>query len=938
MVAKLKVGTLNIRSLRHKLDDLTRLIASEDLDIIGITETWLDCTVSDGELLIPGFTLHRRDRMNRRGGGVCVYCRDTLPVKHRLDLETQDVEVTWIEVGTADKFLFGCLYRPPDENLDYWDRLDAALSKPALLSADKFLCGDLNVDVTLGVAITANHDALSELCEMHDLHISASGTTRVGFRTSPSTLDLLLLSFSEKLASSNVKVIDVPFSDHSSVTCDLEAQINHMPRAIRESRNLKKINVANFRHDIACQSFDKIKDFADVNEMWSCWLSLFTEVLEAHAPLRPRQPRPKGSVPWMDKTLLQLIASRKRLHRKYIRDNRSEEAYEQFKEARARAHAYNRKQKALYFQEQCVLNSTDSRKMWNVINTVTGRRRMKLDPICSAGSISQVFNEIVTDNTRPLSLIAPDSAQSSVIESPMLSQFKPVDEDKVMVLLAKICPSKATGSDGIPGMLLKVCADILAPSLTLIINKSLETGTIPTEMKLAHISPLHKAGDRQNPRNYRPVSLLPIASKILERIISEQLKQFLEESGAIPPMQFAYRCMHSTEDALTVATERLLVARDTGLVSAVALIDLSKAFDKVRHKEMIAALQKIGINGCALEWFVNYLSDRKQQVVIGQNKSEPFLVSCGVPQGSVLGPTLFSIYVRELPTVVTSPSIQVLQYADDIMLHASAATADAVKDHLTEAVSSLADWLRSLGLILNETKSQVLWVSSANQPIEQLQVKCNTVPLPNVTEAKYLGVTIDQELSWKAHVKLKAQSVAKQIGALRRASASLPVNARYMYYSSVIMSNLMYGSNAFVSSLSASSLDRIVKLQKRALRGIFKLPNWTHTAPLFIRFNEISINDKMLQKFAYLVWRTQYGSLGELVTQLYHRRLSSLDNRVTRGCSQISLVLPPAYRLLGLRRPAFHGAVLWNNLPLAARNSTTKQSFFQNLPKNMPLT
>ena len=247
---------------------------------------------------------------------------------------------------------------------------------------------------------------------------------------------------------------------------------------------------------------------------------------------------------------------------------------------------------------------------------------------------------------------------------------------------------------------------------------------------------------------------------------------------------------------------------------------------------------------------------------------------------------------------------------------------------MTEAVSSLADWLRSLGLTLNETKSQVLWVSSAKLPIEQLQVKCNTVPLPNVTEAKYVGVTIDQELSWKAHVKLKAQSVAKQVGALRRASASLPVNARYMYYSSVIMSNLMYGSNAFVSSLSASSLDSIVKLQKKALRGIFKLPNWTHTAPLFIRFDEISISDKMLQKFAYLVWRTQYGSSGELVTQLYHRRLSSLDNRVTRGCSQVSLVLPPANCLLGLRRPAFQGAVLWNSLPLAARNSTTKQSFF----------
>ena len=561
--------------MRHKIDDLERIIEVNNIDIIGITETWLDSSIGNGEIHIPGFSLHRLDRSGHRGGGVCIicrlYCRDSIPARPRCDLETDSTELAWLEIGSKKKFLFGCIYRPPHQPQSYWDELDSALSQADFRSQDRLICGDFNVDLTPGVRDTAHHDGLFDLCVAHELRWEASGTTRIGFRTPPSTLDLILLPTG--FAQATCQVTDVPFSDHSLVSCVIDVQIASVPRVICECRNLNKIDGQEFRRDIAAAPFARVRDFTDVDDMWKFWLDLFMQILDSHAPLRSRRPRKKQSVPWMNETLLHLISRRRKLHRAYIRQNRCAEAYAHFRDARAKAHDYNRTLKSAYFLRQCELHSSDSRKMWKVINTVTGRQSNKLDPFCSAKEIGHVFNEIVTDNTRPPCL-GTKLAPTSTADSTPLSSFDCVEEEKVRSLLARICPSKATGSDGVPGTLLKLCVDILAPSLTVIINQSLRTGTVPSLMKVANICPLHKGGDRVEPRNYRPVSLLPVVSKVLERVVADQLNKFLATRDVLPCEQFAYRRHHSTEDALTIAAERFLASRDFSQVSAAAFIDL----------------------------------------------------------------------------------------------------------------------------------------------------------------------------------------------------------------------------------------------------------------------------------------------------------------------------------------------------------------------------
>ena len=228
-----------------------------------------------------------------------------------------------------------------------------------------------------------------------------------------------------------------------------------------------------------------------------------------------------------------------------------------------------------------------------------------------------------------------------------LHRFDPVAPSDVYTYLLRVAASKATGSDGIPGSVLKECADVLAYSLAVLFCASLRTGVVPSAFKLASVVPLSKSGDPSLPNNNRPVSLLPIISKLLEKIVQRQLVRQL------PTTQFAYRQHHPTDDALCLLTDSLFAAKDRGNVTGLCTLDMSKAFDKFRHSQLIVDLFDVGVCGSALTWFASYLTAREQMVCIGPTTSQPTPCMCGVPQGSVLGPVLFSIYTRNAPPSCT---------------------------------------------------------------------------------------------------------------------------------------------------------------------------------------------------------------------------------------------------------------------------------------------
>ena len=267
-------------------------------------------------------------------------------------------------------------------------------------------------------------------------------------------------------------------------------------------------------------------------------------------------------------------------------------------------------------------------------------------------------------------------------------------------------------------------------------------------------------------------------------IAARQLRSYLEEFSIIPKEQFAYRQHHSTEDALVYAINNFLMAKDQGLYTGLVFVDMSKAFDRVEHQTLINDLSNIGVRGSALKWFINYLTDRQQQIRCGNTVSAPTSCSRGVPQGSVLGPLLFLLYTRKVPEVLSATkTITSVLFADDILIYCSGKKPTTLAACLSEAATRLGTWLTERGLCINVNKTKAMLLPPKHQQCPaDISIRCCDATLSIVNEYKYLGVIIDSTLSWEAHVDSVVSKVAKKIGALRRAGNSLTQAARRQYY------------------------------------------------------------------------------------------------------------------------------------------------------------
>ena len=783
--------------------------------------------------------------------------------------------------------------------------------------------GDFNVNVSTPYPPCPIARKFLELCNCYGLTNHVHAPTRISPACPSGTTIDLILSASQDI--SECHVLPLTISDHFGIEANLHLQVSRSvsPQAVervRAQRNTRSVNLCEFRRDVSSAGLDDFTNTRDVDTMWASWHTKFLAVVDKHAPIRYVSSNRKSHPPWSDRELHKLNQRKNQLHRRWLRDKGNQNLHVQFKQARSSArNAYRRKRKD-FFRAQCAASSQNPRKLWNVINSVTNRKRVRVEPTCPIEEVSSVFQAVVTDNARPHSIPLPQGPQPQTA----MSELPQVSFGEVERLLRQINPAKATGSDGIPGHLLKCCADILAASVATLFNASLVNGTVPTAFKLAHVIPLFKAGDPSIPTNFRPVSLLPILSKLLEKVVQKKLAQFLDISGTLPTTQFAFRAGHSTEDALVLMLNRILSARDKRLCTGICLLDMSKAFDKVRHERLLQDLFDIGITGTALKWFSAYLSGRTQRICIGRDQSAISAPSCGVPQGSVLGPILFSIYTREVPTIANQSSS--VQFADDIALISSSTSLDTVSATLSASVSALADWLQTRGLILNATKSHVIPVypnRQPQQPQHTINVNCHETPIPVVTAARYLGVLLDSDLSWTPHVDRCTARLAQRIGALWRLRRCLTHQSRVLYFKAIIMSDLMYGSNAFSPLLTANQLDRLQVMQNRAARAVFGLSHHTSARTLLLQLDTYRVSEIFRQKFIVLVWRSR----NEHASSELQALLVPSSAGPTRLHSTMGLRQPPVSTRFGKGCLAFRGAQLWNTLPSDIRAISTLRQF-----------
>ena len=327
-------------------------------------------------------------------------------------------------------------------------------------------------------------------------------------------------------------------------------------------------------------------------------------------------------------------------------------------------------------------------------------------------------------------------------------KLKKMSEDEICKLLNKLNVAKATGHDGLSARFLKDGASIISSPLTYVINLSLECSQVPNAFKTAKVLPLFKKGDRNNCGNYRPVSILPVVSKIFERVVCNQLQEYLYDNNLLYVNQSGFRKHHSTDTALISLSNMIFENMDQGNFTGLILLDLQKAFDTVNHEILLHKLKLIGACPKTVTWFKSYLTGRSQFVDVGRMRSDPDQVVCGVPQGSILGPVLFLLYLNDMSTPIDQ-NCSLFLYADDSALAVSSPDINYIQERLSTNMNSLSGWLleNKLSLHLGKTECILFGNSKKLSKAGDLDIVCNGVKIQNTKCIKYLGCFIDNLMS-----------------------------------------------------------------------------------------------------------------------------------------------------------------------------------------------
>ena len=821
----LRFLNVNARSLVKNLPGMLNLIETIKPDVIIATETRLDKDIADSEIMPPCYKVWRCDR-NHEGGGCLVAVADHLKSHEVPELAVPNCELVWAKIKLKGKkdLLVAAYYKPDDGDKDSLDRFSESVER---VSMNNYVVigGDFNLpsfDWTTCSLKTPSvypklHTQFLDLLNDHGLQQMVTFPTR-----ERNTLDLFVTNFPSLVPRTE----GVPgISDHFAVYMEFQIQPERRNYTKRPVPSYKRANWTALRAAAAELSDSISASFntgSDTEEIWTAFKEGLHHIVKSHIPHNTT--KAKYGKPWVDYKTKVLIRRRDRVYKKWKKSGNPEHLQE-LKQLKREVQRQLRRNywthTARLFQDTTEEGGRVPKAFWGYV------KAKKTEP--SNISPLKVDGRLVTDAEGQAEILnrqfqsafskkAPCTPEEFVTRTGLsLNHNGPtcstitIKEEGVEKLLRNLNPWKAPGPDGITPKILKELASELAPALTLLFQSSINSGCVPLDWRTAHVSPIFKKGERYKPANYRPISLTSVPGKLLEHIIVHNVMDFVENNNILCREQHGFRKKRSCVSQLIGLVDEVTHSREKGKQTDMLVMDFAKAFDKVSHSLLTHKLQHYGITGNINNWIHNFLRDRRQAVVVDGTTSTFVPVESGVPQGSVLGPCLFLLYINDLPKGLTST---VRLFADDTACQKEISKAADQQD-LQKDLDLLANWEEKWLMSFHPDKCEVLHFGKRWQTTYHLRDH----PLKATDDAKYLGVTISSDLSWKKHTNNITTKASKTLGFLRRNLKIGSIAIKDQAYKTMVRPQLEYACEVW-DPHTDNNIESLEKIQRRAARWV----------------------------------------------------------------------------------------------------------------------
>ena len=847
-----------------------------------------------------------------------------------------------IEPPNASPFIIVAWYRPPSVPISCFESLEENLRFLDRENKEIIILGDTNCDFSLPTPSNANHSShLREIYDLFGFRQLIEEPTRITLHSS-SLIDHIATSEYRNISESGV--IKTSLSDHFLIYCirKFRGGVKRQHKCIT-SRQLKNFDKTTFLSDLSEVNWEEIiANASDSDDAVRGWTTIFSLILDKHAPNLTRRVSDKYT-PWLNSEFFQLAKTRDKLKIQAVK-SKSTLLMDCYKQIRNRVNKLNLRLKRKYFSEKISECHGDLKGSWKTINQVINKSSKTTSiPSLNVEGVSIKDNKTIASSMNNFFCTIGNKLSDKIPEkpNPLLSNeyelgnavrnfsFKAVSENDVTKVMKKMKTSHGSGCDGIASFFIKIALPLISGSLCDLFNLSLFSGKFPTDWKIARVAPIYKSGARDDCSNYRPISVLPVLSRAFEKVVYNQLYDYLDSNRLIYKHQSGFRSLHSVVTSLMAGTNDWYVNIDRGKYTGLIFIDLKKAFDTVNHDILLKKLEEYGISGLELDWFTSYLHERKQFCKVNSTSSSINAIGCGVPQGSCLGPLLFLVYINDLPFCLNKG--KVTMYADDTAISHSSRCLSKLQDDLNQDLVNLQNWLHGNKLSLNVVKTQSLIIGSRPN-IQKIEKQTEAKPsfeigdqkINMITDTKYLGVQIDDKLQWDRHTEHVKAKALRALGLIKHAKKFLPSGDLQKMYRGIVEPHFSYCCSVW-GCCSETKLNSLQKIQNRAARITTNSPYDASAAPLLQNLGWPSIKDLIRKETATLTYKALNSLAPQYLGELFSK-CSEGSDRILRS-TETNLQIPLLRTSTGQKAFSYRGAKLWNELNRETKLASSLATF-----------